>query len=122
MKASCHRSRRGAEDRRSELLRQGKLDGAIEQYVRLVEEQPRDWNSINTLGDLYVRAGDTERAVVQYVRIADHLFEEGFFPRPQRSTRRRSRSAAITSTRCFGCLRSPPTRACSPTPSSTSAS
>jgi len=63
------------------LLRQGKLDGAIEQYVRLVEEQPRDWNSINTLGDLYVRAGDTERAVIQYSRIADHLFEEGFFPK-----------------------------------------
>jgi len=63
------------------LLRQGKLDGAIEQYVRLVEEQPRDWNSINTLGDLYVRAGDTERAVTQYSRIADHLFAEGFFPK-----------------------------------------
>ncbi len=63
------------------LLRQGKLDGAIEQYVRLVEEQPRDWNSINTLGDLYVRAGDIERALVQYLRVADHLFEEGFFPK-----------------------------------------
>jgi tetratricopeptide (TPR) repeat protein len=63
------------------LLRQGKLDGAIEQYVRLVEDQPRDWNSINTLGDLYVRAGNTERAVAQYVRIADHLFAEGFLPK-----------------------------------------
>lgn len=63
------------------LLRQGKLDGAIEQYVRLVDDQPRDWNSINTLGDLYVRAGDTDRAVAQYVRIADYLFAEGFFPK-----------------------------------------
>jgi tetratricopeptide (TPR) repeat protein len=63
------------------LLRQGKLDGAIDQYVRLVEDQPRDWNSINTLGDLYVRAGNTDRAVAQYVRIADHLFAEGFLPK-----------------------------------------
>ncbi len=63
------------------LLRQGKLDGAIEQYVRLIEEQPRDWTSINALGDLYVRAGDTERAVAQYVRIADFLFGEGFLPK-----------------------------------------
>ena len=63
------------------LLRQGKLDGAIEQYVRLVEDQPRDWNAINTLGDLYVRAGNIERAVAQYVRIADHLFAEGFLPK-----------------------------------------
>lgn len=63
------------------LLRQGKLDGAIEQYVRLIEEQPRDWTSINALGDLYVRAGDTERAVAQYVRIADFLYGEGFLPK-----------------------------------------
>ena len=39
------------------LLRQGKLDGAIAEYVRVIEEQPRDWNSRNSLGDLYVRAG-----------------------------------------------------------------
>ena len=38
-------------------LRQGKLEAAIAGYVRVVEEQPRDWNTANTLGDLYVRAG-----------------------------------------------------------------
>ena len=40
---------------------QGRLDLAIAEYVRLVEEQPRDWNSINALGDLYLRAGDADR-------------------------------------------------------------
>ena len=34
------------------LFRQGMLDGAIEAYVRLVEDQPGDWDSINALGDL----------------------------------------------------------------------
>jgi tetratricopeptide (TPR) repeat protein len=63
------------------LLRQGKLDGAIEEYVRLVEDQPRDWNSINALGDLYARAGKADRAVEQYNRIADHLYAEGFLPK-----------------------------------------
>lgn len=63
------------------LLRQGKLDGAIAEYVRLVEEQPRDWNAVNALGDLYVRAGDAGRAVAQFTRVADHLFTEGFLPR-----------------------------------------
>ncbi|MBI4265952.1 MAG: tetratricopeptide repeat protein [Acidobacteria bacterium] len=63
------------------LLRQGKLDGAIEEYVRLVDDQPRDWNAINALGDLYVRAGDIDRAAAQFVRVADHLFEEGFLPK-----------------------------------------
>jgi len=63
------------------LLRQGKLDGAIEQYVRLVDEHPRDWSSINALGDLYVRAGDLDRAVAQYVRIADDLLADGSVPK-----------------------------------------
>lgn len=73
--------REAALKKAEKFLRQGKLDGAIEEYVRLVEDQPRDWSSINALGDLYVRAGDTERAVEQFTRIADHLFTEGFFPK-----------------------------------------
>jgi tetratricopeptide (TPR) repeat protein len=67
--------------RAEKLLRQGKLDGAIQEYVRLVEEHPRDWNAMNALGDLYARAGRAERAVAQFTRIADHLHDEGFFPR-----------------------------------------
>ena len=63
------------------LLRQGKLDGAIAEYVRLVEDQPRDWNSINALGDLYVRAGKNDKGIEQFIRIADHQFSEGFFPK-----------------------------------------
>ena len=63
------------------LLRQGKLDGAIEEYVRLVEDRPEDWNSINALGDLYLRAGDSDSAAVQFIRVADHLFGDGSLPR-----------------------------------------
>jgi tetratricopeptide (TPR) repeat protein len=59
-------------------LRQGKLDPAIAEYLRVVEEQPRDWNARNTLGDLYARAGHTDKAVEQFIRIADSLNEEGF--------------------------------------------
>lgn len=63
------------------LLRQGKLDGAIAEYVRLIEEHPRDWNSINALGDLYVRAGQPDNAAAQFTRVADHLHAEGFMPK-----------------------------------------
>ena len=63
------------------LLRQGRLEGAIAEYVRLVQDQPRDWNSINALGDLYVRAGDSDRAVAQFTHIADFMFAEGFAPK-----------------------------------------
>jgi tetratricopeptide (TPR) repeat protein len=63
------------------LLRQGKLDLAIAEYVRVVEEQPNDWNSRNALGDLYIRASQPDKACAQYVQIADHLLHEGFYPR-----------------------------------------
>jgi tetratricopeptide (TPR) repeat protein len=60
------------------LLRQGKLEAAIAEYVRVVEDQPTDWNTANTLGDLYARAGQIDRAVEQFARIADGLSLEGF--------------------------------------------
>jgi tetratricopeptide (TPR) repeat protein len=67
--------------RAEKLLRQGRLDEAVREYLRLVEAQPEDWGAINTLGDLYVRAGNAEAAVAQFGRVADHLYKEGFLPR-----------------------------------------
>lgn len=62
-------------------IKQGRVDLAIAEYVKVVEAQPRDWNSANALGDLYVRASQIEKGVQQYTRIADHLAEEGFYPK-----------------------------------------
>ena len=62
-------------------LRIGRLDAAIAEYARVVDEQPADWNSVNTLGDLYVRAGQPNRAVPLYMRVAEHLYAEGFHAR-----------------------------------------
>ena len=62
-------------------LRQGRLDNAIAEYLRVIEDQPRDWSTVNTVGDLLVRAGQLESAIEHYLRIADHFFTEGFFPR-----------------------------------------
>lgn len=67
--------------RADKLLKHGKLAEAIQEYVRLVEDRPHDWSSANALGDLYVKAGDVDRAVEQFTRVADHLYGEGFFPR-----------------------------------------
>jgi tetratricopeptide (TPR) repeat protein len=63
------------------LLRQGRLDAAIAEYVRITEDQPRDWNTANTLGDLYVRANQPAKAVEQYARIAEHFVQDGFYPK-----------------------------------------
>jgi tetratricopeptide (TPR) repeat protein len=60
-------------------LKLGKVDAAIAEYVKVVEAQPRDWNSANSLGDLYVRAKKIDKGLEQYTRIADHLAEEGFY-------------------------------------------
>src|SRR5436309_9007646 len=59
------------------LIRQGKLDAAIAEFVRLVEDQPRDWNGKNSLADLYARAGKVDKAVEQLMEIAGNLNDEG---------------------------------------------
>jgi tetratricopeptide (TPR) repeat protein len=61
------------------LLRQGRLEAAIVEYGRIVEEQPTDWATTNALGDLYVRAGRADQAAAQYSRIAEHFMREGFY-------------------------------------------
>ena len=61
------------------LLRQGKLDAAIAEYLKVVEENPGDWATANTLGDLYVRAGQQDLAAAQYIRIGRHFVDEGFY-------------------------------------------
>jgi tetratricopeptide (TPR) repeat protein len=67
--------------RAEKLLRQGRLDLAIPEYLRVVVENPRDWSTANTLGELYARAGQTSEGIEQYRRIAEHFVEEGFYPK-----------------------------------------
>ena len=73
--------RDGTLKKAEKLLRQGRLEGAIAEYVQVVEAFPKDWATANTLGDLFVRAGQPDKAAAQYVRIADHFAHEGFFPK-----------------------------------------
>jgi tetratricopeptide (TPR) repeat protein len=63
------------------LLKQGKVESAIAEYVRVVEDQPKDWTTANTLGDLYLRVKLTDKAIEQFARIADNLHKEGFLPK-----------------------------------------
>ena len=60
------------------LLGQGRLEAAIAEYAKVVQDQPKDWATAKTLGDLYVRAGQIDKAVGLYARIAEHLAREGF--------------------------------------------
>ncbi len=73
--------REGTLKKAEKLLRQGKLDQAIAEYRAVIEDQPSDWNTANAVGDLYVRAGQTDKAVFEYNKIAEHLGGEGFLPK-----------------------------------------
>ena len=64
-----------------QLLRQGKVAAAIAEYVQVVEDFPRDWTTANTLGDAYARGGQIDKAVEQFIRVADGLSADGFFPK-----------------------------------------
>jgi tetratricopeptide (TPR) repeat protein len=66
-----------------EFLHLGRLDQAIAEYQRVVDEIPNDWKTLNALADLYLRADQPERATSLFARIADHLAVEGFDARAQ---------------------------------------
>jgi tetratricopeptide (TPR) repeat protein len=56
----------------------GNIPAAINQVRRVVDEDPEDLTSTNTLGDLYVRAGEISAAIPHFTRIADRYREGGF--------------------------------------------
>ncbi|MCZ6599618.1 MAG: tetratricopeptide repeat protein, partial [Acidobacteria bacterium] len=60
------------------LLRQGRLDDAIQEYKRLLDDNPQDAGTLNKVGDLYRKAGQVSRAVDCYRRLAEQYRERGF--------------------------------------------
>ena len=98
------------------LLRQGKLDAAIAEYLRVVEDQPRDWTTANTLGDLYVRAGQPDKAAAQYTRIAEHFIDEGFYPKAGAIYKKILKLRPDDEGVQLHLAEISPSRACSPTP------
>jgi len=73
--------RESAVRKAEELVRESKFDLAIEEYLRLVEDQPGDLGAANALGDLYAKVGNRARAVAQFAQIADHHRDSGFVPK-----------------------------------------
>ncbi|MCZ6745846.1 MAG: tetratricopeptide repeat protein, partial [Acidobacteria bacterium] len=60
------------------LLRQGRLEDAIREYKRLLDDNPQDAGTLNKVGDLYRKAGQVSRAVDCYRRLAEQYRERGF--------------------------------------------
>jgi pilus assembly protein FimV len=61
------------------LVAKGKIEPAIKEYERLLEDSPGDVNTLNRIGDLWVRINRNDEAVKTFGRIADHYAKDGFF-------------------------------------------
>ncbi len=59
--------------------RAGKPEKAIEALKQLVAENPRDWNTVNRIGDLYAKLNNTRSANEQYVKVARYFADDGFY-------------------------------------------
>ncbi|MGH9750823.1 MAG: tetratricopeptide repeat protein, partial [Candidatus Polarisedimenticolia bacterium] len=60
-------------------LRAGKLPEAIAEFRKLADDNPRDMNIVNKLGDLCVRAGKNQDAMRYFLRIAEFYAADGFY-------------------------------------------
>ena len=56
----------------------GKLDQAIPLYRQLLEDNPRDWNTINKIGDLFAKIGKMREAGDEYAKVAEFYERDGF--------------------------------------------
>ncbi|HJZ83129.1 MAG TPA: tetratricopeptide repeat protein, partial [Pyrinomonadaceae bacterium] len=59
-------------------LETGKIPLAVKEYSRIVESDPEDFTTLNTLGDLHVRMGNQTAAISCFRRIAEHYREQDF--------------------------------------------
>ncbi|HMF07720.1 MAG TPA: tetratricopeptide repeat protein, partial [Thermoanaerobaculia bacterium] len=57
----------------------GKLDQALKDYLRVLDDNPKDIATLNKVGDLYVRMNRAVDSIVYFSRIADHYSRDGFF-------------------------------------------
>ncbi|HEX2714717.1 MAG TPA: tetratricopeptide repeat protein [Candidatus Acidoferrales bacterium] len=59
-------------------LNQGKIAQAIAEYQQVLRHEPRDQVTLMTVGDLYVRLGETFQALEYFERLAQVYLSEGF--------------------------------------------
>src|SRR5579884_3026886 len=59
-------------------VQQGKLNNAITEYEKIIEKDPKDLTVLNTIGDLYARLGQGEKAGEYFKRVGDTYATDGF--------------------------------------------
>ena len=59
-------------------VQQGKLQNAIGEYEKVAKEDPKDLTVLNTIGDLYARLGQIDRAAAYFRKVGDAYAADGF--------------------------------------------
>src|SRR4051794_35887860 len=57
----------------------GQIDKAVKEYLRIVQEDPRDVRVWLKIGDLYAKKGAKQDATDTYLKVARFYHEQGFF-------------------------------------------
>jgi len=60
------------------LLNQGKVPQAIAEYQQILKFEPRDQVTLMTIGELYIRQGETFQAIDYFERLAQIFVGDGF--------------------------------------------
>ena len=57
----------------------GQIDKAVKEYLRIVQEDPKDVRVWLKIGDLYAKKGAKQEAIETYAKVARFYHEQGFF-------------------------------------------
>jgi tetratricopeptide (TPR) repeat protein len=52
---------------------------AIELWKQFVQENPRDWNTVHRIGDLYAKQNKLKEANGEYIKVARYFADDGFY-------------------------------------------
>jgi tetratricopeptide (TPR) repeat protein len=59
-------------------VQQGKLQNAIAEYEKILKNDPKDLTVLNTVGDLYARIGENDKATQCFKNVGDAYAAQGF--------------------------------------------
>src|SRR5262252_10620875 len=59
-------------------VQQGKLQNAISEYEKILKADPKDLTVSNTVGDLYARLGENDKAIDCFKSVGDAYASQGF--------------------------------------------
>ncbi len=59
-------------------VQQGKLQNAIQEYEKVIKHEPKDLTVLNTVGDLYARVGQADKAALYFKKVGEAYAADGF--------------------------------------------